>query len=109
MARVRTIEVFGTEAVAVLSDPYSDHIVVRKRTGPGTEERHTVSSEMPLRVELAIFLKHVTGGPAPQGSFEEGVADVAAIESMVAPAGVGGGADVNRGPRSDQAPIARPK
>jgi predicted dehydrogenase len=81
--RSRQVQVFGSDAVALLNDPYADHILVRNRTGEILDERHEVSTEMPLRVEIEVFLKHLAGGPPPLGTFAEAVEDVRVIQSII--------------------------
>jgi predicted dehydrogenase len=75
------------DAVALLTDTYSTSIrVVRK--GSGEETEVPLSADMPLLRELAAFVAHVRGGPAPRSSAHEGAETVERIASLRAMAGI---------------------
>jgi predicted dehydrogenase len=91
--RNREVSLFCEEGVAVLPDPYSDHVRIFRRTGLGETtapepELRPISTELPLLRELRAFLEHLDGGPPPRSSAAEGAAAVRAITELRALAGV---------------------
>jgi hypothetical protein len=81
------------EGVAVLSDPYSDHIEIFRGTEAAEQaapdpELQPISTELPLLRELRAFLEHLDGGPPPRSSAAEGAAAVRAITELRALMGV---------------------
>ena len=68
--RRREVRLFCEDGVAVLPDPYSDHVQIFRRTelteqtAPEPELR-PISTELPLLRELRAFLEHLDGGPLP--------------------------------------------
>ena len=81
----REIRLVCRDGVAVLYDPYADHILVTRgepNEGTREEEKRPISTEFPLVRELRAFLEHLGGGPPPKSNAEEAVADVAAIERL---------------------------
>ena len=91
--RRREVRLFCEEGVAVLPDPYSDHVQIFRRTdlteqaAPEPELR-PISTELPLLRELRAFLEHLDGGPPPRSSAAEGAAAVRAITELRALTGV---------------------
>ena len=92
-ARSREVRLVCRDGVAVLTDPYADHVVVNRGDlmGAITEEREerAISTELPLLRELRAFTEHLAGGPPPRSSAAEGAAEVEAIAELRALAGVG--------------------
>ena len=92
--RRREIRLVGEEGVAVLPDPYSDHVLVARGEVHDSvtleEERLPISSELPLLRELRAFVEHLDGGPPPRSSAAEGAATVAAIARLRELAGLDG-------------------
>ena len=83
--RRREIRLVCREGVAMVHDPYADHILVtRSEPNEGTrdEEKRPISTEFPLLRELRAFLEHLDGGPPPKSNAEEAVADVATVERL---------------------------
>lgn len=83
--RRREIRLVCRDGVALVHDPYADHILVTRgepNEGTREEERRQITTEFPLVRELRAFLEHLGGGPPPKSSAEEAVADVAAIERL---------------------------
>ena len=81
------------DGVAWLDDGWSDHIcIARGRSGAGGDapeiEKRTVSSDLPLLRELAAFLEHLRGGPAPRSSAREGALIVERVHQLRALAGL---------------------
>jgi predicted dehydrogenase len=85
--RRREVTLVCEEGVAVLSDGYSDHVLVR-RDGAIEAERREISAELPLLRELQAFLEHLDGGPPPRSSASEGALVVRRIEELRTLAGV---------------------
>jgi predicted dehydrogenase len=75
----REVRVHGRDAVAVLSRDDSTEVRIER----GSEvERRPVTSDPPLRRELAAFLDHLTGGPPPKSDAAEGLAVVEAVQAL---------------------------
>lgn len=88
----REVRVHGDGGVAVLSGLGVDAVEIA--TGSDAEpivERRPFSAEEPLRRELAAFLDHLAGGPAPKSPCAEGVAVVEAVEELRRLAGIDDG------------------
>jgi predicted dehydrogenase len=81
------------DGVAWLDDGWADHIQIARGSGTGADasgiEKRTVPAELPLRRELAAFLQHLKGGPAPRSSVEEGALIVERIQQLRDLAGSG--------------------
>lgn len=75
-SRLRRVEVAGATGVAVLPDPYSEHLLVERGAGV---EQIPLPQTLPLRAELAEFLEHCRGGPPPRSTAAEGLAVVQAL------------------------------
>jgi hypothetical protein len=91
--RRREIRLICAEGVAVLPDPYADHVLVTRGElmGPDVSpqsERRGISTELPLLRELRAFVEHLGGGDPPKSSAQEAVAEVAAIGRLRELAGV---------------------
>ena len=85
--RERRILVEFDDAVALLDDAYATAVrVVRKDSGEETAV--PLPSTMPLLQELAVFLEHLRGGPAPRSSAGEGVEAVERIARLREMAGI---------------------
>jgi predicted dehydrogenase len=82
----RAIRLTCRDGVAVLPDPYADHVVVTRGAVQGMptreEEKRLISTELPLLRELRAFVEHLDGGPPPRSSAAEGAADVAAVARL---------------------------
>jgi predicted dehydrogenase len=82
--RRRDIRVHGTRAVAVLRDG-DDHVEILSGSSTRPDiERVAFDPTPALRRELAAFVDHVRGGPAPKTDAAEGLAVVAAVEQALA-------------------------
>ena len=73
--RRREVRLICEGGVAVLPDPYGDHVLVAARgadgpNAPDTELR-AISTELPLLRELRAFLEHLDGGEPPRSSAVE--------------------------------------
>jgi predicted dehydrogenase len=85
--RRREVRLLCEDGVAVLPDPYSDHVQIfsrtdlAERTAPEPELR-PISTELPLLRELRAFLEHLDGGPPPRSSAAEGAAAVRTITEL---------------------------
>lgn len=92
-ARRREVRLVCRDGVAVLGDAYSDHVLVVRgelqANVTRTEERRTISPEMPLERELRAFVDHLLGGPPPLSSAAEAAAEVAAIGRLRELSGLG--------------------
>lgn len=80
----RSVVVIGSLGAAQCGDSYDDYILLN-RAGSATPEKIPVSTEMPLRAEVAAFLHHLAGGPPPLSSAADAVLvvrRVAAIRRM---------------------------
>jgi predicted dehydrogenase len=81
--RRREVRLICHDGVAVLSDAYSDHVLVTRgelqRDVTRTDERRPISAELPLERELRAFVDHLAGGPPPHSSAADGAAEVEAI------------------------------
>lgn len=85
--RRREVRLVCRDGVAVLLDPFADHILVtrgRLHSSPieREDEHRPISLELPLLRELRAFLEHVEGGPAPRSSAAEGAAEVGALARL---------------------------
>ena len=82
----REVRLVCRDGVAVLPDPYADHVLVTRGVVQGSatreEEQRPISTELPLLRELRAFVEHLDGGPAPRSSAAEGAADVAAVARL---------------------------
>jgi len=63
---LRRVRLLGTDRTAVLANPNATVVSVIARDG--SEEAIALSSDMPLECELAAFVAHCNGGPAPKSS-----------------------------------------
>jgi predicted dehydrogenase len=81
--RRREVRLVCRDGVAVLPDAYSDHVLVVRgevqRDVTQTQERRSISTEMPLERELRAFVDHILGGPPPLSSAADAAAELAAI------------------------------
>jgi predicted dehydrogenase len=84
--RRREVRLICEEGVAVLAEPYAEHIQISRGEliGDITHELELrpISTELPLLRELRAFVDHVQGGPAPKSSAAEGAAEVEAIARL---------------------------
>jgi predicted dehydrogenase len=83
--RRREIRLICSDGVAMVHDPYADHIVVTRgdpNEGTRKEERRPISTEFPLLRELRAFLEYLDGGPPPKSNAEEALADVATVDRL---------------------------
>ena len=76
----REVCLYCDDGIAVLPDAYSDHLRIARPGRP--DERRAISTELPLRRELAAVLAHLAGGPAPKSSAAEGAAIVHALQQL---------------------------
>jgi hypothetical protein len=79
----------------VLRDSYDDFLSLSRRGPdnefqPAAEERRAFPDEMPLRRELAAFVTHLAGGPAPRSSAREGVEIVERLDEIARAIGSAG-------------------
>ena len=91
--RSREVSLLCEQGIAVLPDPYSEHVRIFRRTAPAEStvpepELRPISTELPLLRELRAFLEHLDGGPPPRSSAAEGAAAVRAITELRALAGL---------------------
>jgi predicted dehydrogenase len=91
--RRREIRLICEEGVAVLPDPYADHVLITRGElmGPNASpesERRGISTELPLLRELRAFVDHLGGGEPPKSSAREAADEVAAIGRLRELAGV---------------------
>jgi predicted dehydrogenase len=91
--RRREIRLICADGVAVLPDPYADHVLIARGELMGPDatphtERRGISTELPLLRELRAFVEHLGGGDPPKSSAQEAVAEVAAIGRLRELAGV---------------------
>ncbi len=92
-SKERSVRIMCRDGVALLPDSMSDHLLIRHghpsdRTTPMREEKRPIPVNQPLYDELAAFVRHVQGGPAPMSSAAEGAGNVACIATCRALAGV---------------------
>ena len=81
---VRKIGCFGPQGTAILHGP--DAPVLELVAPDGSREVVTLSDELPLERELATFVAHCAGGPAPKSSMADALAIarcLAAIDECV--------------------------
>jgi predicted dehydrogenase len=88
----REVRLHCRDGVAVLADPYADHVLVTRGSRDGTDdgpqnERRPIAADPPLRRELAAFLDHLRGGPPPKSRGADGAAVVTAVAELRALAG----------------------
>jgi predicted dehydrogenase len=75
----REVRVHGSEAVAVLAADGATSLHIERERGV---DEVPIGSDPPLRRELAAFLDHLEGGPAPKSDAAEGVAVVEAVQAL---------------------------
>jgi predicted dehydrogenase len=91
--RRREIRLICADGVAVLPDPYADHVLITRgelmgpNVSPNTERRG-ISTELPLLRELRAFVEYLGGGDPPKSSAKEAADEVAAIARLRELAGV---------------------
>ncbi|TGD73382.1 Gfo/Idh/MocA family oxidoreductase [Mangrovimicrobium sediminis] len=80
----RSVQVVFDDAVAVLADAYAEHLDIHHGDAaqPGTVEQVAIAQEFPLLRQLRSFADHLRGGPPPKTPASEGLAVVAAIDSL---------------------------
>lgn len=86
--RVREISVVCDEGVVSMADPYADHVLLRRHGAENAEAVPVDTTEMPLLLELRMFVEHLSGGPPPLSPAVEGLHAVELIERMRQMAGV---------------------
>jgi predicted dehydrogenase len=91
--RRREIRLYCRDGVAVLNDPYCEHVLISRSGGfasgvPPDTEKRSISTEFPLLRELRAFVEHLHGGPPPRSSAAEGAAIVEAIADLRVLAGL---------------------
>ena len=85
----REVLVFGSEATAVLSDGWSDHIQVFRGdpdTHPATPEIIQTPGELPLLAELREFVEYLRGGPTPRAGVARAAEHVHILANVIATA-----------------------
>lgn len=84
--RRRELRLVCQDGVAMLPDPYSDHVLITRgalqRDVTREEVQRPISTELPLLRELRAFISHLDGGPPPRSSAVDGAAEVAAIARL---------------------------
>ena len=92
--RRRDVTLICRDGSAALTDAYADHLVLTDAppaNGPAPEPRVTrrkIAADMPLLAELAAFLDHLKGGPAPKSPLEDAAAVVETIAAIRSLAGI---------------------
>ena len=83
IVRERSVSLEFTHGVAMMNDPFSDHVLITHGSGLedriGEVEKKTVSTEMPLLLELKAFVDYLNGGPEPNSNATESVQIVKTI------------------------------
>ena len=81
----RSVILACRDAACELDDSSYDRIVIRRRNTLQTDEfeQRSVPADMPLREEVAAFLSHVEGGPAPFTGLDKETLVVAAIQRAI--------------------------
>jgi predicted dehydrogenase len=91
--RERSVRLICAAGSALLSDSYSDHLLVIRgdpQTQPEQEpERRPLDETMPLLAELTAFVEHLRGGPPPLSSAQEGARNVEVLSALMTLAGAG--------------------
>jgi len=84
--RRREVRLVCQDGVALLADPYSDHVLLTRGhlQGDVTEEqeRRPIAQELPLLRELRAFVGYLEGGAPPHSSAADGLAEVEAIAKL---------------------------
>lgn len=80
----RAVTVAGTLGVAQLADSYDDRVLVMAADDPaGTKPREIpVGKDMPLRLELEAFVRHLAGGEVPKSSASDALLIVERIDAL---------------------------
>ncbi|WP_339833100.1 Gfo/Idh/MocA family oxidoreductase [uncultured Parvibaculum sp.] len=80
----RAVVLACRDAVCELDDTQYDRIVIRRRNTLQADpfEERQVAADMPLKAEIAAFLHHLRGGPAPFTALGDETAIVAAISQL---------------------------
>jgi predicted dehydrogenase len=84
--RRREVVLYCGDAIAMLPDAESPHIVILRAAGQ--PEHRPLSGQWPLQRELRAFLEHLGGGPPPKSSAAEGAAAVRTIARLRVLAGL---------------------
>jgi predicted dehydrogenase len=87
----RSTLVVGDRKVVQLGDSYDDKIIVMDGRPDGQSSgphERAVSTELPLLIELCVFLEHLRGGPAPRSSAAEALLVVERVAALRALAGL---------------------
>jgi len=91
--RRRQVQLFFTDGVAWLPEPYADAIAVARADKIGEDpEWRPISTELPLMRQLRAFVAHLDGGPAPGTSAADAARIVAALGRLRELAGLPAGA-----------------
>lgn len=93
--RSRRVTLLCERGIAVLPEPYAEHVEVYPKTDPEVTDvpqpsLRPLDPELPLLRELRCFVEHLAGGPAPRSSAWEGAASVATIGRLRQLAGLEG-------------------
>lgn len=93
--RGRRVTLLCERGMAVLPEPYAEHVEVYPRTLPTQTEvprpsRRALGRELPLLRELRCFVEHLAGGPPPRSSAREGAEIVVATARLRELAGLEG-------------------
>lgn len=86
--REREISVVCDDGVVSMVDPYADHVLLREHGAENAERVKVDTIEMPLLLELRMFVEHLHGGPPPLSPAIEGLRSVELIERMRQMAGI---------------------
>jgi predicted dehydrogenase len=81
---LRRVRLLGTDRTALLASPNATVVSVSARDG--SEEAIALPSDMPLERELAAFVAHCNGGPAPKSSGADALTiceQLAVIDALV--------------------------
>lgn len=89
----REIRLHCRDGVAVLSDPYADHVLVTRDfdssgSAARTQDLRPISTELPLLRELRAFLGYVAGGPPPRSAAADGAMVVTTLAELRELAGI---------------------
>jgi hypothetical protein len=91
--RQRVVTLLCRDGSAILQDAYADHIVIAepatgRHQSRAAQDAASVVDKMPLLMELAAFIEHVTGGPPPKSSVREAADAVKTILQISRLAGI---------------------
>ncbi len=78
----RRVELLCETGVAVMHDPYADHILISQDAFDKQPQKYPINNIFPLLKELTAFIEYLSGGPAPLSSVQDAAGAVEKLAEL---------------------------